>query len=243
MLKRGGEEKFMSSACPQGTDSEAACVQQKPWNQEKPVRILVAYQYPIVLHALKVLLEGQGYLVVGEASNRQEATMKVAELRPDVAIIDFEMPAVNGLEVAKDLMEASPETKTILLTNHTEECYALQAARAGVKGYLLKTKTPREVLESIAAVSRGGTYFSPEVSSAILRHPYRADSLTDPLTDREKQVLILIAEGLSTKEIAAVLGISFKTADCHRSRIMDKLDLHETASLVRYAIRRGLVQP
>lgn len=208
-----------------------------------PLRILLVYRYPLVFQALKALMEGEGFSVIGEA-NSDEAVRVAEKLQPDIVIVDFELPSVNGLDAAREILHVSPLTKVIVLTTHTEEFQVLDALQLGVKGYVLKTKTAEELLRSIDEVAHGRTYFSPEVAHIVLEpyftgnYPRRAHQLTD----RERQVVTLIAEGNSTKEVAARLGISVKTADCHRTRIMDKLNVHQTANLVRYAIRQGLIQ-
>ena len=203
-------------------------------------RILLVHNYPIFLKALKDLVEGAGFTMAGEATGG-DAIATAQRVQPDIAILDLELPS---LEPARQILEASPGTRIIILTMRTEEYYVLEAIRLGVKGYVLKTKTAGELLQTIHEVSQGHTCFSPEVSRIALQ-PYFERNLrrSDRLTDRERQVVTLIAEGNSTKEVATRLGISVKTADCHRTRIMDKLNLHQTAHLVRYAIRQGFVQP
>jgi len=152
---------------------------------------------------------------------------------------------MDGLNAAREIARTSPKTQTILLTQHDEDQYVSEALEAGVKGYVLKRQAASDLVHAIQQVSRGKVYLSPGVSRAVM-DAYRSKSRTgdkDPLTPRERQVLQLIAEGKATKEIAQLLGISAKTAESHRTRLMQKLDIHETASLVRYAIRRGMVQP
>lgn len=206
-------------------------------------RILLVHNYPIFLKALKDLVEGAGFRVAGETTGT-EAVLMAQNVQPDIAILDLELPLRDGLEPARQILEASPGTRIVILTMRTEEYYVLEAIRLGVKGYVLKTKTASELLQTIHEVSQGHTCFSPEVSRVALQ-PYFERNLrrSDRLTDRERQVVTLIAEGNSTKEVANRLGISVKTADCHRTRIMDKLNLHQTAHLVRYAIRQGFLQP
>lgn len=206
-------------------------------------RVLLVNQYPIVLQALKGLVESQGFTVVGEARNI-EAVRMAAKVQADLAIVDSELPFGRDFDCIRGILEVSPGTKIILLTLHCEEDYVLEALRIGVRGYVLKTKAVSELIQSMNEVAQGQTYFSPEVSRIALQ-PYfdRNFRRSDRLTDRERQVITLIAEGNSTKEVAARLGISVKTADCHRTRIMDKLNVHQMAHLVRYAIRQGFVQP
>ncbi len=209
-----------------------------------PVRIVLADDHVLVRQGLKSLLEREGHQVVAEAADGQEALRLVDSLKPEVAIFDISMPVLNGLNAGREVAQSFPKTKTILLTQHDEEQYVSEALDAGVRGYVLKSQATSDLLEAIRQVSRGQVYLSPGVSRAVM-DAYRGKSARtkDHLTSRERQVLQLIAEGKSTKEVAALLHISVKTAESHRTRLMQKLDIHETASLVRYAIRRGIVQP
>jgi two-component system response regulator NreC len=209
-----------------------------------PIRIVLADDHVLVRQSLKSLLEREGHLVVGEASEGKQALSHVQSLRPDIAILDISMPILNGLNAAREIKKAFPKTKTILLTQHDEDQYISEALDAGVRGYVLKSQVAGDLLEAIRQVSRGQVYLSPGVSRAVME-AYRSKSERPKhsLTLRERQVLQLIAEGKSTKEVASVLGISVKTAESHRTRLMQKLDIHETASLVRYAVRCGMVQP
>ncbi len=209
-----------------------------------PIRVILADDHALVRQGLKALLEREGFLVAGEASDGQEAVRLVPEVRPDVAILDISMPLLNGLEAAREIRKCAEGTKTILLTRHDEDQYVTAALRAGVKGYVLKSQAATDLVGAIRQVSGGGIYLSPGISRAVVEaYLSKSELPADPLTSRERQVLQLVGEGKSTKEIAVLLGISTKTAESHRTRLMQKLDIHETASLVRYAIRRGLVQP
>lgn len=184
------------------------------------------------------------YTVVGEAGDGREAIRLAQELSPDIAVLDLSMPLLNGLDAAREIVKVSPQTKVILLTMHTEDPYVMDALRAGIRGYVLKTQAAQDLVQAIREVSRGSMYLSPGISRALVEaYLAKSELPPDPLTPREREVLQLVAEGKTTKEAAAVLGVSVKTAESHRTRIMEKLDIHETASLVRYAIRRGLVQP
>ena len=207
-----------------------------------PIRIVLADDHILVRQSLKSLLEREGHQVVGEACDGQEALQFVNSLQPDVAILDISMPVLNGLSAVREISKSAQKTKSILLTQHDEDQYVSEALEAGVKGYVLKSQAANDLLEAIRRVSRGQVYLSPGVSGAVMEAYRTKSSSKDPLTLREKQVLQLIAEGKSTKIIATLLGISVKTAESHRTRLMQKLDIHETASLVRYAVRRGIVQ-
>jgi len=208
------------------------------------LHILLADDHLIVRQGLKVLLEREGFNVVGEASDGREAVRLAQELCPDIALLDLTMPLLNGIDAGRAMIQASPKTKIVLLTMHTEDHYVLEALRAGIKGYILKTKAAEELVEAIQEVSRGKLYLTPGVSEAVVQaYLAKTELPPEPLSPREREVLQLIAEGKTTKEVAVVLGISVKTAESHRTRIMEKLDIHETASLVRYAIRRDLILP
>ena len=209
-----------------------------------PIQILLADDHQLVRQGLKLLLEREGFKVTGEAENGHEAVKLAQELHPDVALIDLAMPLLNGLDALHEIQKVSPKTKTILLTMHTESHYILQGVRAGAKGVVLKTHASEDLVRAIREASRGGTYMSPEVSRALVQaYQGKTELRPDPLSPRERQVLQLIAEGKTTKEVATFLQISVKTAETHRTRIMTKLNIHQTAGLVRYAIHSGLTQP
>jgi two-component system response regulator NreC len=209
-----------------------------------PIRILLADDHVVVRQGLRALLEQAGMAVVGEASDGPEALKIAREQHPDVAVLDISMPHLNGLETARRLRESLPQIKTVLLTMHTEDPYVLEAMRAGVVGYVLKTQAAADIVQAIRDVLQGEMYLSSRVSSAVVKaYLARSELPPDPLTSREREILQLIAEGQTTKEIAWRLGLSAKTVESHRIRLMRKLDIHETATLVRYAIRRGLTVP
>ena len=208
-----------------------------------PIQVLLADDHPIVLRGLKILLEREGIRVAAEAADGREAVARATEIRPDVAILDLAMPILNGLDAAGEIMQTSPGTKTILLSVHGEDQYILAALRTGVHAYVLKSQAFADLVQAIREVHRGTTYMSPGISRAVVEaYRGRAEPPHDPLSPREREVLQLIAVGKSTKELAGILGMSVKTAESHRSRIMGKLGVHEIAGLVRYAIRRGLIQ-
>lgn len=208
-----------------------------------PVRILLADDHAVLRQGLRALLEREGFEVVGEASDGWEAVKLCAKFRPDVALLDVTMPLLNGIDAAREIGKTSPATRLVLLTMHTEDHLVLESLRSGVRGYVLKTRAADELIQAIRAVCKGEMYLTQSISRTIVQAFLAKDTLPDsPLTDRERQVLQLVAEGKTTKEIASLLGISVKTAESHRSNIMEKLNIHETAGLVRYAIRSGLIE-
>jgi DNA-binding NarL/FixJ family response regulator len=208
------------------------------------LRILLADDHQIVRQGLKGLLEREGYEVVGEAADGREAVRLAQDLSPDVAILDFTMPHLNGMDAAREILRTSPRMGVILLTMHTEDHRVVGALRAGVRAYVLKTQAAEELAQAIREVLRGGIFLSPGVSRVVVdAYLAKTDLPPDPLTPRERQVLQLVAEGKTTKEIAVELGLTTKTAESYRAKIMEKLDIHDTAGLVRYAIRQGLIEP
>ena len=209
-----------------------------------PNRILLADDHAIVRQGLKALLEREGFTVIAEAEDGQAAVRAAREHCPDVAVLDFSMPLLNGRDAAREILQVCPRAKAILLTMHTDDHYVLEALQIGVKGYVVKSQASGDLVRAINEVQRGMTYLSPGVSETVVQaFLSKAAMPRDPLTSREREVLQLVAEVKSTKEIAQLLAISFKTAESHRTRIMKKTDIHETAGLVRYAVRRGLIQP
>ncbi len=207
-------------------------------------RIVLADDHVLVRQGVKSLLEREGYVVAGEAGDGQELIRMTMELQPDVALLDVGMPVMNGFVAVRELKHVSPKTKPILLTRHDEDQYVIEALRAGIRGYILKNQASTDLVHAIQQVCRGQVYLSPGISRAVVEaYLSKSSEPDDPLSSREHEVLQLIAEGKSTKDVASLLGISVKTAESHRTRLMGKLDIHETASLVRYAVRRGLVQP
>lgn len=207
-------------------------------------RILLADDHQILRHSLRALLEREGLEVVAEAEDGERAVELTRSLRPDVAVLDLSMPRLNGIDAARALARDASPTRIILLTVHREEHYVLAALKAGIMGYVLKTQAAADLLQAIREVADGGFYLSPGVSRTVVEaFMAKKGSTRDALSPREREVLGLIAGGKTTKEIANVLGISVKTADSHRTRLMEKLDIHEIAGLTRYAIREGLVEP
>ena len=206
-----------------------------------PLRIVLADDHEVVREGLSVLLKKHGFEIVGEASNGLEAVRLTGQLKPAIAILDISMPTMGGIDACREIAQVSPETRTIILTMYRDDHYVLEALRAGAAGYMLKSRAGKDLVEAIQEVAAGATYLGPDVSQALVK-AYRGQQATVPsLSSREQQVLQLVAQGKSTKEVASALGISVKTASAHRSNLMKKLDLHETASLVRYAIRTGFI--
>jgi two-component system response regulator NreC len=207
-------------------------------------RVVLADNHVVVRQGVKSLLEREGFLVVGEAGDGQDLVRIAKELLPDVVVLDIGMPLMNGLIAARELKRVCPNAKTILLTRHDEDQYVIEALRAGIRGYILKNQAATDLVHALQQVCRGQVYLSPGISRVVVDAYVSKSSVPDdPLSAREHEVLQLIAEGKSTKDVASMLGVSVKTAESHRSRLMQKLDIHETASLVRYAVRRGLIQP
>ena len=211
---------------------------------EHPVRVLVADDHQIVLQGLKSILSREGFEIAGEASDGSQAVTRALELQPDLVVLDISMPTMNGIEAAGQIRRALPSAKLVLLTVHTENRYILEALKSGIRGYVLKSRAASELIEAIHEILNGRIYLSPGISQTVVEAYLQQNSEeSESLTRRELQVLQLVAEGRTTKEIALSLGVSVKTADSHRSNIMHKLNMHTVAELVRYAIRRGIVQP
>jgi len=213
---------------------------------ELPVSILLADDHPLFRQGLRSQLEKDGFTVVGEAGDGMEAIEQAERLRPDIVILDFSMPRLNGLDAAKEIRRVSPRSRMILLTVHREEEYVLESINAGIKGFVLKSEAATVIGEAIQEVTRGNAYLSPSIARIAVDSyvgKCEAGPPVDVLSPRELQVVQLIAEGNTTREIAAQLKLTVKTAESYRTALMGKLDIHETASLVRYAVRRGLVKP
>jgi DNA-binding NarL/FixJ family response regulator len=209
-----------------------------------PLRILLADDHMIVRQGLRALLERAGFEVVAEATDGQEAVALAEKTKPDVAVLDLMMPTLNGIDAGRQILQQRKETAIVLLTMQTDEHNVARALRSGIRAYLLKTQAAEDLERAIREVVRGQTFLSEAVSRVVVDgYLSGVQAPVDPLAPRERQVLQLVAEGKTSKEIAEILGVSVKTAESYRSNIMEKLDIHETAGLVRYAIRRGLVQP
>jgi two-component system, NarL family, response regulator NreC len=207
------------------------------------IRIVLADDHGVVRQGFRRILDAQSDMeIVGEASNGREALEIATKLSPDVVVMDVAMPELNGIEATRRMGEAAPRTRVLALSMHKDSVYVREILRAGARGYLLKDSVDEDLIAAVRAVARGEGYLSPGVADAVLTD-YR-QHVTDPidlLTSREREVLQLIAEGKTNKEIATTLSLSVYTVDAHRGRIMEKLNLHSTGELVRFAIRKGLV--
>jgi two-component system, NarL family, response regulator NreC len=212
------------------------------------LRILLADDHGIVRRGLKSLLESQpGLSVIGEAADGLEALRLCSELSPDLLIIDISMPLMNGIEVASRAQKLEPAPGVIILSMHADESYIMRALAAGARGYLVKDATDEDLIPAVRAVAAGKPFFSPTVA-AVLMEDYvrqlRARGLSDSydlLTDREREILQLLAEGRSNKEVAALLDVGLSTVETHRANLMQKLNLHNTAEIVLYAVRKGII--
>jgi len=205
--------------------------------------IIIADDHLMFSQMLKTYLEAQGFNVVAVAANGHEAIREVVKHSPAIIVMDYQMPMLNGIDASKEVLRRSPQTQVVLLTMHDNETFALEALKCGVRGYVLKDQTSSDLVNAIREVIGGAVYLSPRISESVLKVLLsKKDIPTDLLTCREKQVLQLIAEGSTTKEVASLLHISVKTAESHRSQIMNRLDIHNIAGLVHYAIRQGIVE-
>lgn len=215
-----------------------------------PVRILVADDHEVVRHGLEDLLEAQqGWEVCAYASDGREAVDKAMQTTPSVAILDISMPSLNGLEAARQIRKAIPPTKVLILTMHESEELVRDVADAGAHGYLLKSDAGHDLVAAIEAIRRNKPFFTRKATKSAIEHVAmdgpnatgRPES-RDSLTPRQREVVQLLAEGKSSKEVAVTLDLSVKTAETHRANIMRKLDLHSISDLVRYAVRNNIVQ-
>jgi two-component system, NarL family, response regulator NreC len=212
--------------------------------------VLIADDHGIVRQGLRALLEKSPEIsVVGEASDGREAVRLAAELRPNIVVMDIAMPLLNGVDATSQILGRDPDVKVIILSMHSDESYILRALSVGAKGYLLKDSAEGDILPAVETVAKGRPYFSPVIASTLLDEYLQAmkknqvrDSF-DLLTDREKEVLQLLAEGKSNKEVAALLNLSPYTIESHRTSLMQKLNLHNTAEIVLYAVRKNIIVP
>jgi len=214
-----------------------------------PIRIVLADDHTIMRHGLRSVLERQpDFAVVGEASNGREAVDIIAQENPDVAVMDIAMPLLNGIEAAKKITEERLKTVVVILSMHSDESYILRALRAGARGYLLKDSAENDLIQAIRAVYAGKAFFSPAVSRVLADDYLRQiqqQGVEDPyelLTARERELLQLIVELKSTKDIAGLLGVSPRTIDTHRGNLMQKLNVHSIPELILYAMRKGVIR-
>lgn len=212
------------------------------------IRVLLADDHGLVRKGLRFVLEHEpGVQVVGEAGDGREAVRMAAELKPSVVIMDIGMPNLNGIDAAAQIAKLNPDIGVIMLSVHSDESYLLRALNAGAKGYLLKDSAELDVVRAVQSVAQSRPYFSPEIAKTLLEDYMRylqqrelQDSY-DVLTDREKEILQLLAEGKSNKEVATLLNLSLYTVETHRTHLMQKLNLHNTAEIVLYAVRKKII--
>ncbi len=212
------------------------------------IRIVLADDHGVVRKGLRFLLERQpGMEVVGEASDGREALDLVSELKPDVVIMDIAMPRLNGIDATSQIVKREPSVGVIMLSMHSDEGYLIRTLAAGAKGYLLKESAEADLVRAVEAVAQGKPFFSPAIAQTLLEDYLRqlqqrgTEDSYDLLTDREKEILQLLAEGKSNKDVASLLNLSPYTVETHRTHIMQKLNLHNTAELVLYAVRKRII--
>jgi DNA-binding NarL/FixJ family response regulator len=210
---------------------------------DRAIKVLLADDHGIVRQGLKLILAAQpDFEVIGEASNGREAAELAEKLRPDLVLMDVQMPELNGIEATRRMVAANSRIRVLVLSMHKEALYVREVLKAGARGYILKDAIDTELLTAMRSVARGDGYISPAVSGALLTD-YREQSSNplDTLSTREREVLQLIAEGKTNKEVATKLNLSVYTVDSHRGKIMEKLNLHSAGELVRFAMKNGLV--
>jgi len=214
----------------------------------KKIRILLADDHTLIRRGLRLLIEQQPELsVVGEAEDGRQAVSQAAQLKPDVAVLDIGMPNLNGIEAAKQISESDTKTSIVILSMYSDETYILRALKAGARGYLLKDSAEADLVRAIKSVAEGKSFFSPTVSRVLLDDYVQklkrtgGENSYDLLTAREREVLQLVAEGKSNKEVADLLNLSVYTVETHRSNIMEKLNLKGVPELILYAVRKGII--
>ena len=216
--------------------------------ERKPIRILLADDHNIMRRGLRLLLERQpGFEVVAEAADGREAAERAEAARPDIVVLDIAMPNMSGIEAAQRIRTLLPQAAIVILSMHSDESYVLRALKAGAKGYLLKDSAESDLIDAIKAVSEGKAFFSPEISKILVEDYVRdmrkrgAEDSYELLTSREREILHLLAEGKSNKDIATLLDLSLYTVETHRRNLQDKLNLHSLAELILYAVRKGVI--
>ena len=213
------------------------------------LKILIADDHDVVRKGLRMLIEEHpGWEVCGEARSGREAVEKAVQLNPDVLVIDISMPDLNGLEATRQIRKSCPRTEVLVITQHDSDEMAGEVLDAGARGYVLKSDSDKDLVHAVEALSRHKPFFTARVTGIFLANRGRrvtdpAESMRNRLTMREREILQLLAEGKTAKEVAAILGIATKTSDTHRTNIMRKLNVHSVAELVRYAIRNKIVEP
>jgi two-component system, NarL family, response regulator NreC len=214
------------------------------------LRVLIADDHGVVRQGLRALLEKSPRVsVIGEAADGRDAVRLASELNPDIIVMDIAMPLLNGIDATTQITARFPDVKVIILSMYSDESYVLRALSAGAKGYLLKDSAETDILPAVQAVAQGRPFFSPSITRTLLeeylesKKKSKLEDSYDLLTDREKEVLQLIAEGKTNKEIATILELSPHTVETHRQNLMQKLDLHNTAEIVLYAVRKNIVLP
>ena len=214
----------------------------------KSIRILLADDHTIVRKGLRMLLEShEGFRVVAEAADGREAVTLVEQHQPDVVVMDLAMPILNGIEAARQICSGNTQSAIVFLSMHSDEGYVLKALKSGAKGFLLKDSAEHDLINAVKTVSEGKAFFSPAISKMLVEdyvrqmHEQKVEDSYDLLTTREREVLQLLAEGRSNKEVATVLDLSLHTVETHRGHIMQKLNLHSGAEMVLYAIRKGVI--
>jgi len=212
------------------------------------IRVILADDHAVMRHGLRLILEQQeGFEVLGEARDGREAVNLAQALHPDVAVLDITMPNLNGIEAARQITEKQPDVAVVVLSMHADESYVLRALKAGARGYLLKESPEADFVSAIRTVSDGKAFFSPAVSRLLVEDYVRQlqdkdiEDSYELLTPREREVLQLVAEGKSNKEIANLLNLSLYTVETHRSNILGKLNLHSVPELILYAVRKGVI--
>jgi len=214
----------------------------------KKLRILLADDHTVMRTGLRALLERHSHLeIIGETENGRDTVERSASLSPDVVVMDVAMPILNGIEATKQIVNASPNIAVVILSMHSDETYVMRALQAGARAYLLKDSAASDLISAIEAVSQGKSFFSPKVSRILAEDYVRvlkqkgAVDTYDLLTNREREILQLLAEGKTNKDVATALNISLYTVETHRSHILQKLSLHNSAELVLYAVRKGII--